>query len=321
VTTRAVEPAATEDASPGACPEASVLIVTYRSEPWIARCLGALPAALSEHSHEVLVVDNASPDGTVGVIREQFPDVRLTEAGDNLGFGRAVNLAAASARGRWLVLLNPDTEPLPGSLDALLDFAASRPGAGIVGGRTLTEGGEVDPSSCWGTPTLWSRTCFALGLSTVFNRHPLLDPESLGGWDRDSVREVGMVTGCLAAVDRDVWQRVGGFDERFWMYGEDADLNLRLRALGFRPTITPAAEVVHAVGASAPTRGEKRVQVLRSKVTLDRLHAPRWQRRPRQLLLAFGSALRAAGERLGIVADNGWTAAWDRRHDWLRGYP
>jgi GT2 family glycosyltransferase len=104
------------------------------------------------------------------------------------------------------------------------------------------------------------------------------------------------------------------------MYGEDADLSLRLRASGFRPAITPEAEVVHAVGASAPTRGEKRVQVLRSKVTLDRLHAPRWQWRLRLLLLALGTAVRAAGERLGLVDDNGWTAAWARRHDWLRGY-
>ena len=306
--------------SPEAAPEATVIVVAYRSEDWLPRCLGALPAALAEHSHEVVIVDNDSPDASAEVVRRQFPDARLLEPGRNLGFGRAVDLAAEHARGRWLVLLNPDTEPLPGSLDALLDFAEQRPGAGIVGGRTLTEDGEVDPSSCWGLPSLWSRVCFALGLSTVFRRHPLLDPESLGSWDRDSVREVGMVTGCLAAIDRALWDRVGGFDDRFWMYGEDADLNFRLRALGYRPAITPAAVVVHAVGGSAPTMGDKRVQVLRSKVTLDRLHAPRWERAPRRALLLVGTAVRALAERLGLVDADGWEAAWRRRGEWRGGY-
>lgn len=301
-------------------PEASVLVVAYRSEDWLPRSLGAIPAAMAGTDHEVIVVDNASPDDSARVVREQFPDALLLEPGENLGFARAVNLAARHARGDWLVLLNPDTEARPSSLDELLAFARGRPGAGIVGGRTVDEHGVVDPSSCWGLPTLWSRVCFATGLSTVLRGHPLFDPESLGEWQRDSVREVGMVTGCLAAIDRRLFLDLGGFDERFWMYGEDADLNLRVRQRGLVPMITPDAEVVHAVGASAPTRGDKRVQVMRSKVTLDRLHAPAWQRALRVALLWLGVAVRAALARL-LGRDDGWVHAWNQRRRWIGGYP
>ena len=266
-------------------------------------------------------MDNASPDRSAEVVSERFPSARLLEPGDNLGFARAVDLAAHEARGRWLLLLNPDTEALPGSLDALVDFGGRKPQAGIVGGRTLSEDGSVDPSSCWGLPTLWSRVCFALGLSTAFRGNRFVDPESLGRWERDSEREVGMVTGCLALIDRQLWNAIDGFDQRFWMYGEDADLNLRLRRLGYRPAITPEATIVHAVGASAPTRGDKRVQVLRSKVTLDRLHAPAWQRTLRVALLALGAWLRARLAARRDDSGDGWPEAWERRAEWLDGYP
>jgi len=300
-------------------PDASIIIVAYRSEDWLRRSLGALPEAC-RRPYEVIVVDNDSPDDSAGVVRREFPDAVLLEPAHNLGFARAVNLAARRARGRWLVLLNPDTEAHPGSLDALLDHAEAYPDAGVVGGRTLDEHGCVDPSSCWGVPSTWSTFCFATLLSTAFPRHRVLDPESLGRWERDDSREVGVVTGCLAAVRRDVWERLGGFDERFWMYGEDADLAVRMRAVGYRPRITPDAVVTHAVGASSSSRASKRVQVMRSKVTLARLHAPRWSRDVRVGLLVVGVALRAVLGRVSGRGD-GWEEAWRRRGEWLPGYP
>jgi GT2 family glycosyltransferase len=149
----------------------------------------------------------------------------------------------------------------------------------------------------------------------------------MGGWDRDTAREVGVVTGCLVVVHRDVWQALGGFDERFFMYGEDTDLSLRAHEAGYRPMITPAAEVVHTIGASsAPTN--RRVMIMRGKVTVFRLHWGRAGAALGRALLLGGVALRA-GLGLGKQAlgrertteQESWLGTWQRRREWLDGYP
>jgi len=311
--------------------QVSVLMVGYRTRTELDRCLSSLFAGsaglLDEHGLEVVLVDNASGDGTVEHIRAAFPQVRLIPLEDNIGFGRAVNLAASQARGEYLVLLNPDTVVRPGAIEALVAFARAHPGAGLVGGRTLTEDGQPEPMSCWGRPTMWSTFCFASGLSTAFSGHPRFDPEALGGWDRDTVREVGIISGCLLAVSAATWSELGGFDPRFFMYGEDTDLSMRARRAGYDPAITPDAVVVHTIGASsAPTN--RRVMIMTGKVTIFRLH---WSSVPASFgiaLLGAGVALRAVlsatAKRLrGRISPDqeSWIGAWRRRDEWRAGYP
>jgi N-acetylglucosaminyl-diphospho-decaprenol L-rhamnosyltransferase len=314
--------------SPAACtPEASVLMVGYRTRDELDRSLSSLFAGSHGFDLEVILVDNASGDGTVNHVRRTFPQVRLVPLEKNIGFGRAVNLAASLARGEYLVLLNPDTVVRPGAVEALVRHARAHPGAGLVGGRTLTEDGRTEPMSCWGRPTLWSTFCFATGLSTAFRGHPRFDPEALGGWDRDTPREVGIISGCLLAVSASTWCELGGFDPRFFMYGEDTDLSLRARKAGYRPVITPAAEVVHTIGASsAPTN--RRVMIMTGKVTIFRLHWPATSARAGVAMLAAGVGLRAALDKVvkrvrgGIsLEQESWIGAWRRRQEWLAGYP
>ena len=136
----------------------------------------------------------------------------------------------------------------------------TNPGHGLYGGRTLWPDGTVCPGSCWGKPSLWSLFCFSTLLSTVFKGSRVFDPESLGGWQRDTVREVDIVTGCLLLAPREVWDELGGFDERFFMYGEDGDLALRAAAsraaAGHHPGCGHHARgrclVRHAVGQGRP---------------------------------------------------------------------
>lgn len=271
------------------------------------------------------MVDNASDDGTVEMIRAEFPGTRLIALERNLGFAGGVNLAAESAGGEHLLLLNPDTVVHEGAVASLVAFARERPGAGLYGGRTLKPDGRVDPGSCWGQPSLWSLFCFATLLSTVFKSSRVFDPESLGGWERDSVREVGIVTGCLLLAPRAVWRRLGGLDLRFFMYGEDADLALRAWAAGYRPAITPAAVVTHEVGVSSASRPDKLTMLMRGKVTLLRKH---WRSPRRELgigLLLAGVALRAAAPA-ALTGKNGgrpgaWREVWRARRGWLEGYP
>lgn len=297
----------------------TIVLVTYNSADWVGRCLDSLPAALDDLRAEVVVVDNASSDDSVAVVARHAPHARLLRNDVNVGFARAVNQGAAAGSAPWVLLLNPDMEARPGSLAELVAFARRNPGHGLYGGRTLTTDGELEPSSCWGLPTLWSTFCFATGLSTVFRHSRVFDPEAIGGWQRDSVREVGMITGCLLLVDRELWSRLGGFDERYFVYGEDADLSARARALGARPVIDPAVEVVHAIGKSSTGTAGSKPLLLAGKITYARTHHGRLAPLGVGLLRA-GVGLRALGARLTGTGAK-WLATWRRRDEWWDGFP
>jgi GT2 family glycosyltransferase len=298
--------------------DVSILIVTYRCRDAARACLASLRETVSV-PHEVIVLDNASGDGTVEMVRSEFPGVRLIASEENLGFALGCNRAAEEARGEYLLLLNPDTEAHERAVENLLAFARAHPEHGLYGGRTLDPDGSVNPGSCWGAPTLWSLFCFATLLTSAFKRTRLFDPESLGGWKRDTVREVDIVTGCLLLAPRTLWRELGGFDTRFFMYGEDADLSLRAAALGYRPAITPDAVVTHEIGVSSAAREDKLMLLFRGKATLLRKH---W----RGLRLRLGLGLLAAGLGLRSLLSRGpqpspWTQVWRNRGDWLAGYP
>ncbi|MEM8904106.1 MAG: glycosyltransferase family 2 protein, partial [Actinomycetota bacterium] len=201
-------------------PDVSIIIVAYRSAADLPDCLSSIGPATRGVDHELLVVDNASPDDSGDVVRRLRPDATLLTESVNHGFGRAVNLATGHARGRYLLLVNPDARLHPGAVDALVAFADDRPDHAFYGGRVFSPSGEPDPKSCWGLPSPWSAFCYATGLSSAFRRSRLFDPTSLGRWERDSVREVGAVSGCLLLVSAEAWAAVGGFEERYFLYGE-----------------------------------------------------------------------------------------------------
>jgi GT2 family glycosyltransferase len=275
----------------------SILIISYNTRDLTLACLASVFAQTHRCAFEVIVVDNASSDGSADAIAEKFPQVELIRSAENLGFARANNLGAAEARGDYLLLLNPDTEILDGGIDHAMDFARERagsrdgkealsrlvpppqvspgvPGAGewVIGGRTFFADGRLNYSSCHGAPTPWSVVCIALGLSSVFRRSRWLNPEELGGWRRDSVREVGVITGCFCLLKRTLWDQLQGFDESFFMYGEDTDLCLRARRLGARCVICPQATLVHHGGQSEKVRADKMVRLFCAKTQLFAVH-------------------------------------------------
>lgn len=307
-------------------PALSVLIVTHGNPELTLQCLRSVYDETADLPLEVIVVDSKSPDDTPDAVAKAFPQVRLFAMEENVGFARANNIAAAAATSDWLLLLNPDTVVQDRALERLLAFAEQHPSHGLYGGRTLSGTGNLDPRSCWGRITPWSAFCFASGLSTLFPDHRWFDPESLGGWRRDSVREVDVISGCLLLVRRSLWEQLGGFDERYWMYGEDADLCARARRAGARPVVTPDATITHLVGASSDSAGAKTVQLMRAKATLIRTH---WRPRLRPVgiaLLEIGVGMRAlvfsvsgAGNRSGAKATF-WREAWRQRRGWRAGY-
>lgn len=303
--------------------DVSILIVTYKCREAARECLASVYSGTAGLDREVVVVDNASGDGTAEMVRSEFVEAHLIALDENIGFAAGANLAAEAAVAEYVLLLNPDTIVPEGAVQNLVAFAKRRPEHGLYGGRTLLPDGTLDPGSCYSQPTLWSLFCFATMLTVAFKGSPMFDPELLGHWQRDSVREVGIITGCLLLAPRRVWQQLGGFDRRFFMYAEDADLCLRAIHAGYRPAITPDAEITHAVGASS-TQPERLVLLFQGKVTLLRKHWRSPRREAGIALIVLGVGTRALVARLlarrRSARLEAWRDVWGARKAWLRGY-
>ncbi|MEL7117035.1 MAG: glycosyltransferase family 2 protein, partial [Pseudomonadota bacterium] len=299
---------ASEDPSGEA--ELTVIIVSYNTRALTLKCLETLYAATHRTRFRTVVFDNASEDGSAEAVAAGFPQVELIRSPENLGFARANNVVAAEARTEWLLLLNPDTEVHAGAVDALLDFAKAHPQAGITGGRTVFPDGSLNIASCWMRITPWSAFCQATGLSALFKGSEVFNPEGMGGWARDSEREVDIVVGCFLMIPRALWDELGGFDLKYFMYGEESDLCLRARRLGYRPRITPEAEIMHLVGASANTRADKALRVAKARATLIRDHWPRaWVPFGLACMWLWAGGRRAATGRLALAAPSRRAAA------------
>lgn len=314
--------------APGAPAELTIIIISYNTRELTLTCLETLFANTHEARAHVVVLDNASEDGSAEAIAARFPQVELIASQDNLGFAKANNVVAEAARTEWLLLLNPDTEVHAGAIDALLAFSKARPGAGITGGRTVFPDGSLNIASCWMRITPWSVFCMATGLTAAFRNSAVFNPEAMGGWPRDTVREVDIVVGCFLMIRRALWDELGGFDLKYFMYGEEADLCLRARETGYRPAITPDAEIMHLVGAASGKVARKLLMVAKARVTLIRDHWPTWQVPFGLAMMWLWAALRVTAARLLALSGKPrhqetaakWGLVWSGRRDWLAGY-
>ncbi len=309
-------------------PELSILVISYNTAELTLACLDSVVAETHATAYEIIVVDNASSDGSADAVAAAHPEVRLIRLGENMGFARANNMAAKMAKGNLLLLLNPDTLVLDGAIDRLVAFAKARPQARIWGGHTVFGDGSLNPSNCWRRMGLWNLFCRVAGLTGMFPESKLFNAEAYGGWPRDTEREVDIVTGCFFLIERRFWETLGGFDPLFFMYGEEADLCLRARALGARPRITPDASIVHYGGASEQVRAEQIIRLSRAKVSLLARHMPAGLRGAgiflyrlwplsRMLAYRFAMLVRPSDRFAGEHAT--WSEIWRRRREWQQG--
>jgi len=308
-------------------PELSIVVISYNTRDMTLACLASVYTETAV-PFELIVVDNASTDGSAEAIAAAFPDARLIAEATNHGFAPAHDIALKHATAPWLLLLNPDTVVLDGALDKLLDYAKSTPKAGIWGGRTYFADKTLNPGSCWGRMTLFSLISRLLFLSNLFPGSRLLNREEIGRWRRDTERQVDIVTGCLFLMRRDDWDALGGFDPAFMMYGEETDLCLRAANEGFRPRITPDATIIHHGGASDTIRTDKMVRLLRARTELIIRHFPtttRWLGRLAQILWPLSRAIAwrvvaVAGRKGAAEKAATWWEIWRRRDEWKGGY-
>lgn len=314
--------------------ELTVLVISYNTRDLTLKALQTLYETTRSLRFDVIVYDNASSDGSAEAIAKAFPQALLIAADKNIGFARANNEAARLAKTEWLLLLNPDTECHENAVNSLIAFGKGHPEGGIYGGRTVFPDGSLNIASCWNKMTPWSLFCTAFGLSSLLPKSELFNPEALGGWQRDTVRKVDIVVGCFFLIRRSLWEELGGFNVRYFMYGEEADLCLRARRLGYHPMITPDAEIMHLVGAASAKRAEKVILVAKAKATLIQDHWPKiLQPVGRGLLQLWAFSRCCASELLGhlkkkdrsgksMAADRRdfWCTVWQARKEWLAGY-
>ncbi len=319
-------PSAEGDQTPA--PDLSIIVISYNTREMTLACLQSVYDQ-TKVPFQLIVVDNASSDGSAEAIAAAFPDVTLIAETDNHGFGPAHEIALKHSAAPWLLLLNPDTVVLDGALDNLLDFARKTPEAGIWGGRTLYGDMSLNPTSCFARMTLWSVFCRVAGLNGIFRSSTFFNSEYYGDWDRASEREVDIVTGCLFLMRREMWDALDGFDEAFTMYGEEVDLCLRARALGARPRVTPTSTIIHYGGASQAVRSDRSVRLLRAKMELIKRHFPvqsRWlglslfRLWPLSRRIACGLGGRLLGRAALTDQARIWAEVWSRRQEWQNGF-
>ena len=225
-------------------PDVSAVIVTFNGMPWIERSLESLEGT----SAEVIVVDHGSTDGTLDLIRERFPSVRVIEQ-ENRGLGGGSNTGMRAASGRYYFLLNSDAWLAEGALEKLVAFADEHPRAGVVGPRLLNPDGTLQ-RSVRGFPTAWRLATEYFFLRKLAPRSRALNAFYAGGFDHDAVREAEFVMGSAMLVRREAADEVGLFDEGFFMFNEESDWCYRFRQAGWRVLFFPGAEVFHVGGAT-----------------------------------------------------------------------
>lgn len=306
----------------------SIIVVSYNTKALIIACLRSVFEQTSG-DFEVIVVDNASQDGSASAIAKEFPTVHLITSPENLGFAGANNLAAERASGEFILLLNPDTVILDRAIDKVMDFAHRQPEARIWGGRTLFGDGSLNRASCWRRMTLWNIFCRSSGLTVLFPKNAVFNSEAYGDWARDTERHVDIVTGCFLMIRREDWVALGGFDLTFFMYGEEADLCLRAsRELGARPMITPEATLIHYGGASEKVRADKMVRLLAAKSELVKRHFSGTRQKLARAMFQLWPLSRYWAARFLVLlrikppgqGATVWGEAWMRRAEWRHGF-
>ena len=232
-------------------PLLSVVIVSFDCREHLLRCLESLDDERSRMPLQVIVVDNASQDGTVAAVADRFPWVRLRPSDENRGFAWASNRGLELATGSHLLLLNPDTLVPPGSLRAAVQALEARPEIGMLGCKLVQPGGSLDHACKRGFPTPLSSLYHFIGLSRLFPRSNRFAQYTAGQVDPGKAAVVDAVNGAFMLVRRPALDDVGLLDERYWLYMEDLDWCYRFHERGWPVLYWPEVEVIHAKGGSS----------------------------------------------------------------------
>jgi GT2 family glycosyltransferase len=228
----------------------SVVILNWNDLQHLIGCVESLSDCTKERTMEIIVVDNASTDGSADAVASRFPEVKLVRNKENLGFPKGNNIGIRASRGKYIYLLNSDIKVLDGCIDALADYMDAHPDIGMIGPKTLNDD-LSHQSTCRQFPTLWNNFCATTGLAKVFKQSRFFSGEHMFYFKGDSTLDVDVLVGCFWAVRREALDDFGLLDEDFFMYAEDVDWCKRCWNAGWRVVFFPGAQAVHYRGASS----------------------------------------------------------------------
>jgi GT2 family glycosyltransferase len=239
----------------------SIIIVNYNVKEFVENLLNSIDKARQNLSLEIFVVDNASDDGSVDVIKEKFPYVTLIANKTNIGFGAANNLALSKAAGKYLLLINPDTIVKEDTFVRMIGFFEKHPDAGVAGCKVLNSDGTLQLACRRSFPGPWTSFTKVTGLSALFPGSRLFARYNLTYLDENKTHEVDAVSGSFMMMRRETYNKVGGFDEQFFMYGEDIDLCYRTQKAGYKVFYVHETEIIHYKGESTKRSSIDETQV------------------------------------------------------------
>ena len=230
--------------------QTSIIIVTWNGKNVVAQCLDSLRQYAGDPATEVIVVDNASTDGTLEMIREQYQYVKLIANAANLGFARANNIGIEQCSGRYVCLVNSDVVVPEGCIEQAIEYMKRDPAIGMLGPKMRLPDGTIG-QSCMGLPTVWNSFCRAFALDTLPVGKKLFGGYLRTDFDYDRTEDVDVLTGWFWIVTREALNQVGNLDERYFMYGEDIDWCKRFHQAGWRVVFYQDVEAIHHTAASS----------------------------------------------------------------------
>lgn len=270
----------------------SILIVSWNTRDLLAGCLESIRRAAPACVGEVIVVDNASADGSPEMVETHFPEVHLIRTRCNLGFARGNNLAMRRAKGSMLALVNSDALVHGGSLEILSNHLDEHPDVGLVGPR-VTGGDGLLQRTCRHLPGVWNTLCRALALDRLFGGRGIFSGYEVPPSRHERLHEPQVLSGCFCLARRSAVEQIGGLDEQFFFYGEDIDWCRRFKQAGWRLAFVPQATATHLGGGStarAPLRYS--IEILRATLRYWRKHHGRGGERLCRSLLILHHGLR-----------------------------
>lgn len=236
--------------------DVSIIIVSFNTKDLLRACLAQVAAG------EIIVVDNGSVDGSVEMVKKEFPNIVLIANSENRGFAAANNQGLKRARGRYLLLLNSDTEAPQGSVEEVVRFMDEHPDIGVVGAKLMLPNGTMDPACHRGFPTPWAAVTYSTGFEKALPRSRFFGEYHQGYKNMNEPHEIDSPSGAFYFLRREVYESVGSLDEDYFMYGEDLDWSYRIKQKGWKIYFYPRVTVLHRKKQSGRASGDP---VLRKK--------------------------------------------------------
>lgn len=273
--------------------QVSILIVNYNTSELLINCIRSIHDQTHSVDYEIIVVDNNSSDGSVRKLRLAFPEVKIIENRRNVGFAKANNQAIVESTGEVILLLNSDTVVLERAIDQSYRFLKNHSDAGVVGCRLLNPDGSLQPS-CRSYPSIMNFLSESLFLYRFFPQSKIFGKPYMTFLDYDTIAKVDVVSGAFVMINREVLDRVGLLDDRFFMYSEETDFCYRVKQNGWQIYYYPFAQTIHIGGGTSEQLAvEMFLELHKSHTIFCFKHHPRWYAHVERILIFLGVLLRA----------------------------